>query len=149
MKKLETKLSTSISLVSIFIFCFILVVIRWINIFNSYIFVINETINSHITNFTLSVLLCVLIGYLLQLFGKKYNSNIIVGMVIILSNFIYEIFLPILNTTDIVDAVYGLVGTIISLIYFLILLSFIYIPYYKYTINRQKKEESSSLSFVI
>ena len=121
MKKLETKLSTSISLVSIFIFCFILVVIRWINIFNSYIFVINETINSHITNFTLSVLLCVLIGYLLQLFGKKYNSNIIVGMVIILSNFIYEIFLPILNTTDIVDAVYGLIGTIISLIYLYII----------------------------
>ena len=121
MKKLETKSSTSISLVSIFIFCFILVVIRWINIFNSYIFVINETINSHITNFTLSVLLCVLIGYLLQLFGKKYNSNIIVGMVIILSNFIYEIFLPILNTTDIVDAVYGLVGTIISLIYLYII----------------------------
>ena len=121
MKKLETKLSTSISLVSIFIFCFILVVIRWINIFNSYIFVINETINSHITNFTLSVLLCVLIGYLLQLFGKKYNSNIIVGMVIILSNFIYEIFLPILNTTAIVDAVYGLVGTIISLIYLYII----------------------------
>ena len=121
MKKLETKLSTSISLVSIFIFCFILVVIRWINIFNSYIFVINETINSHITNFTLSVLLCVLIGYLLQLFGKKYNSNIIVGMVIILSNFIYEILLPILNTTDIVDAVYGLVGTIISLIYLYII----------------------------
>lgn len=121
MKKLETKLSTSISLVSIFIFCYILVVIRWINIFNSYIFVINETINSHITNFTLSVLLCVLIGYLLQLFGKKYNSNIIVGMVIILSNFIYEIFLPILNTTDIVDAVYGLVGTIISLIYLYII----------------------------
>lgn len=121
MKKLETKLSTSISLVSIFIFCFILVVIRWINVFNSYIFVINETINSHITNFTLSVLLCVLIGYLLQLFGKKYNSNIIVGMVIILSNFIYEIFLPILNTTDIVDAVYGLVGTIISLIYLYII----------------------------
>lgn len=121
MKKLETKLSTSISLVSIFIFCFILVVIRWINIFNSYIFVINETINSHITNFTLSVLLCVLIGYLLQLFSKKYNSNIIVGMVIILSNFIYETFLPILNTTDIVDAVYGLVGTIISLIYLYII----------------------------
>ena len=121
MKKLETKLSTSISLVSIFIFCLILVVIRWINIFNSYIFVINETINSHITNFTLSVLLCVLIGYLLQLFGKKYNSNIIVGMFIILSNFIYEIFLPILNTTDIVDAVYGLVGTIISLIYLYII----------------------------
>ena len=121
MKKLETKLSTSISLVSIFIFCFILVVIRWINIFNSYIFVINETINSHITNFTLSVLLCVLIGYLLQLFGKKYNSNIIVGMVIILSNFIYEIFLPILNTTDIVDAVYGFVGTVISLIYLYII----------------------------
>lgn len=121
MKKLETKLSTSISLVSIFIFCFILVVIRWINTFNSYIFVINETINSHITNFTLSVLLCVLIGYLLQLFGKRYNSNIVVGMVIILSNFIYEIFLPILNTTDIVDAVYGLVGTIISLIYLYII----------------------------
>lgn len=121
-EKIRNKIiNFNIFLGSIFIFCFILVVIRWINIFNSYIFVINETINSHITNFTLSVLLCVLIGYLLQLFGKKYNSNIIVGMVIILSNFIYEIFLPILNTTNIVDAVYGLVGTIISLIYLYII----------------------------
>ena len=121
MKKLDPTYSTSIYLMRLLILCFILVVIRWINTFNSDIFVINQTINSHITNFTLSVLLCVLIGYLLQLFGKKYNSNIIVGMVIILSNFIYEIFLPILNTTDIVDAVYGLVGTIISLIYLYII----------------------------
>ena len=121
MKKLETKLSTSISLMSIFILCFILVVIRWINIFSNNIFVINQTINSHITNFTLSVLLCVLIGYLLQVFGKKYNSNIVLGMVIILSNFIYEIFLPIINATDIVDAIYGIVGTIISLIYLYII----------------------------
>lgn len=115
--KLKPKLFTTISLATIFLFCLILVVIRWINIFNKNIFVVNEIVNSHITNFTLSVLLCVLIGYFLLLAGKKYISNIILGVLLVLANFIYEVFLPILNTTDTIDAVYGFVGVLISLIY--------------------------------
>lgn len=117
MKKMKPKLFTTISFVTIYFLCFILVVIRWINIFNKNILVINENVNSHITNFTLSVMACLLIGYLLLFAGKKYISNIIVGILLISANFIYETLLPVLNTTDIIDAVYGFVGVIISLIY--------------------------------
>ena len=113
----KTKLWVTISLLSVYLICFALVVIRWINIFNNDIYVINESINSHITNFTLSLLLCTLIGYFLFLAGKKYTLILIFGCLLIVSNFIYEMFLPVLNTTDIVDALYGFIGAVISLIY--------------------------------
>lgn len=117
MQMFKPKLSTTISLIIIYISCLTLVAIRWINIFNENVLVVNEVINSHITNFTISVLLCILMGYLLLVFGKKYSSNIIIGIFLILANFIYEVFLPILNTTDIIDAVYGLIGVLFSLVY--------------------------------
>ena len=117
MQTLKQKSFTTTSLLSIFALCFLLVIIRWINIFNEDIYVISVEINSHITNFTLSLMMCTLIGYLLLLVGKKYVSTIMVGTMLTVVNFIYEIFLPILNTTDIIDALYGLVGVVISLVY--------------------------------
>ena len=117
MQTLKQKSFTTTSLLSIFALCFLLVIIRWINIFNEDIYVISVEINSHITNFTLSLMMCTLIGYLLLLAGKKYVSTIMVGILLTVVNFIYEIFLPILNTTDIIDALYGLVGVVISLVY--------------------------------
>ena len=117
MQTLKQKSFTTTSLLSIFILCFLLVIIRWINIFNEDVYVISVAINSHITNFTLSLMMCTLIGYLLLSTGKKYVSTIMVGILLIVVNFIYEIFLPILNTTDIIDALYGLVGVVISLVY--------------------------------
>ena len=117
MQTLKQKSFTTTSLLSIFALCFLLVIIRWLNIFNEDIYVISVEINSHITNFTLSLMMCTLIGYLLLLVGKKYVSTIMVGILLTVVNFIYEIFLPILNTTDIIDALYGLVGVVISLVY--------------------------------
>ena len=117
MQTLKQKSFTTASLLSIFALCFLLVIIRWINIFNEDIYVISVEINSHITNFTLSLMMCTLIGYLLLLAEKKYVSTIMVGILLTVVNFIYEIFLPILNTTDIIDALYGLVGVVISLVY--------------------------------
>ena len=117
MQTLKQKSFTTTSLLLIFVLCFLLVIIRWINIFNEDVYVISVAINSHITNFTLSLMMCTLIGYLLLLAGKKYVSIIMVGLLLIVVNFIYEIFLPFLNTTDIIDALYGLVGVVISLVY--------------------------------
>ena len=117
MQTLKQKSFTTTSLLSIFALCFLLVIIRWINIFNEDVYVISVAINYHITNFTLSLMMCTLIGYLLLLVGKKYVSSIMVGILLIVVNFIYEMFLPILNTTDIIDALYGLVGVVISLVY--------------------------------
>ena len=117
MQTLKQKSFTTTSLLSIFALCFLLVIIRWINIFNEDVYVISVAINSHITNFTLSLMMCTLIGYLLLLAGKKHVSTIMVGILLIVVNFIYEIFLPVLNTTDIIDALYGLAGVVISLVY--------------------------------
>lgn len=114
---MKPKLFTTISSVTLFLFCLILLIKRWFNFFDKNIFVVNEIVNSHITNFTLSLMLCVLIGELLLAAGKKYISCIIVGILLVLANYIYETFLPILNTTDIVDAIYGFIGVLISLIY--------------------------------
>ena len=115
----KSKKITTISLVAIFIICFILGIIRWINVFNNNILVISKEINSHITNFTLSLMACTLIGYILLCFKKKYSSVMILGLVLTCVNLIYETILPFLNTTDFMDAVYGIVGVIISLIYLL------------------------------
>lgn len=117
----KTKPGTTISLVIVFTVCMVLTVIRWLDIFNADIYVINETVNSHITNFTLSLLLCTFIGYLLLSAGKKYISNAVIGILLIIANFIYELLLPVLNTMDVIDALYGLAGVTVSLIYLFVI----------------------------
>ena len=117
----KTKPGTTISLVIVFTVCMVLTVIRWLDIFNADIYVINETVNSHITNFTLSLLLCTFIGYLLLSAGKKYISNAVIGILMIIANFIYELLLPVLNTRDVIDALYGLAGVTVSLIYLFVI----------------------------
>lgn len=117
----KTKQGTTISLVIVFTVCMVLTVIRWLDIFNADIYVINETVNSHITNFTLSLLLCTFIGYLLLSAGKKYISNAVIGILLIIANFIYELLLPVLNTRDVIDALYGLAGVTVSLIYLFVI----------------------------
>lgn len=117
----KTKPGTTISLVIVFTVCMVLMVIRWLDIFNAGIYVINENVNSHITNFTLSLLLCTFIGYLLLSAGKKYISNAVIGILLIIANFIYELFLPVLNTRDVIDALYGLAGVTVSLIYLFVI----------------------------
>ncbi len=115
----KPKTITTISVVFIFLLCFILGIIRWINIFNENVFAITKEINSHITNFNISLMLCTLIGYLLLYYRKKYWIIVIVGLVLISINLIYETIFPFINTVDLIDAVYGVVGVIISLIYLL------------------------------
>ena len=115
----KPKTITTISVVFIFLLCFILGIIRWINIFNENVFVITKEINSHITNFNISLMLCTLIGYLLLCYRKKYWIIVIVGLVLISINLIYETIFPFINTVDLIDAFYGVVGVIISLIYLL------------------------------
>lgn len=113
----KVKTSTTISIVFIFLLCFILGIIRWFNIFNENILVITKEINSHITNFTISLMICTLIGYLVLCYKKKYSTTIKIGLVIIIMNLIYETILPFINTIDFIDAIYGIIGVIASLFY--------------------------------
>lgn len=117
MKPRKTKKTTTITLLLIFILSFMLGIIRWANIFNDHIFVITEEINSHITNFTISLMLCTLVGYLILYYGGKYLHTVIFGIIVIAANLIYETILPVLNTIDFIDAIYGIAAVLFSLLY--------------------------------
>lgn len=45
------------------------------------------------------------------------HSVFLIGIIIVAGNFIYETIVRLLNTIDIVDAVYALIGVLCSLIY--------------------------------
>ena len=49
--------------------------------------------------------------------GSNLKYIVVLGIVILSANFIYELWIPILNTRDIVDAYYGCAGTIIGFIF--------------------------------
>ncbi|MEO8824173.1 MAG: hypothetical protein ABI366_11440 [Ginsengibacter sp.] len=65
----------------------------------------------HVSNFTLSYILYASIGYVWLLIGIDLKKIIILGIIIIAINFIFELWIPVLNTRDVVDAYYGCVGT--------------------------------------
>ncbi|MCH1959912.1 MULTISPECIES: hypothetical protein [Romboutsia] len=55
------------------------------------------------------------------LFDIKFQYVIVLGISLILGNFVYELFLSIINTKDIVDAIYGLAGSLLSFIYLVLM----------------------------
>ncbi len=97
---------------------FVLTLIRWLNAFNSDLVVINPEITSHITNFSLSLLTYLAIGSLWLALGLKFRFAAALGAFMIAANFICETLLSSINTTDIIDAIYGTVGVILAFIYF-------------------------------
>lgn len=113
----ETKKITTISVIAIFVFCFVFALIKGAHTLNEDIVVINQEINSHIINFILSTVMCILFGYMSPTYGKRYQFCFLIGIIIVAGNFMYETAVPLLNTIDIVGAVYSLVGVLFSLIY--------------------------------
>lgn len=57
-----------------------------------------------------------IIGYLWILQGMALKKIIIMAAVMIVLNFLYELFLPLLNTKDIVDAYFGMAGSLLATI---------------------------------
>ncbi|HAT4298421.1 TPA: hypothetical protein I9063_001791 [Clostridium perfringens] len=60
-------------------------------------------------------------GYIIILFDVKFRYVIALGISLILGNFIYELFLSVINTNDIIDAIYELAGYLLSFIYLALL----------------------------
>ena len=71
---------------------------------------------SHISNFSLTYLL-VSSGYFALLSGLPLNRIYILCAIGIIGNFIYEIWIPVLNTPDIIDAWYGVAGVIFGIVF--------------------------------
>ena len=75
---------------------------------------------SHISNFCLSYILYSGIGYFWIMAGVKFRYIVGLGIVILASNFIFELFINVLNTPDIIDAYYGVTGTLFALLFLFI-----------------------------
>ena len=75
---------------------------------------------SHISNFCLSYILYSGIGYFWIMVGVKFKYIVALGFVILASNFIFELFINVLNTPDIIDAYYGVAGTLFALLFLFI-----------------------------
>lgn len=118
--KLRPKKITRIVYNCLILIVTILTIIRWISAFNNEIVVINAEINSHISNFTLSLVFYLGVGYTWILQKITLKKIILLGLFIIIANIICETVMGFMNTTDIIDATYGIVGTLLGFCYLLV-----------------------------
>ena len=79
---------------------------------------------SHVSNCTISCILYAGIGYAWLLMGLSLKNIIVFGIVIIAANFIYELWIPLLNTRDLMDAYYGCAGTVVGFVFLLLVKKF-------------------------
>ena len=66
----------------------------------------------HVSNASIAFLLYEGVGYFWLMLGVSMKRVALAGVAIIVVNLLYELFLPILNTPDIIDAWYGVVGVV-------------------------------------
>lgn len=90
---------------------------RWYSVFNNNFVVINAEIHSHISNLSLSMIAYVGIGYSWLLSGTRFRFVTILGALLIAGNFVCETLMGFMNTTDIIDAVYGTAGVLAAYAY--------------------------------
>ena len=89
---------------------------RWFSVYDNNFIMINKTFHYSVSNVSLSLLLYLGVGRL-YITGTKFSRIIILGLFIIISNFICETVMGFMNTTDIMDAIYGTMGTSIAFIF--------------------------------
>ena len=97
-----------------------MVIIKWAGVFGGNFVMLPDAINSHITNFSISLIFYLGVGYSWLIFGVKFRSIVILGLVVLVANFICETLMGFMNTIDIIDAIYGTVGTIVGFVFLLV-----------------------------
>lgn len=90
---------------------------RWYSAFNNNFVLFSEEIQLHISNLSLSMIVYLGIGYSWLLMGQKFHIVGILGIFLLIANLICETFMGFINTPDIVDFVYGLVGIGIAFVF--------------------------------
>lgn len=117
MAKKEVKKNYLILYLSICVVCLFFVICRWISTINPSLTILPEIIDIHVTNFSLSLMLSIFTGFTVLISGGKMKIIRIISIIIVFINLVYEVFVPILNTPDLVDALAGIIGVVISYLY--------------------------------
>lgn len=71
---------------------------------------------SHISNFSIIFMLYTTAGYMGILMGTTVKHIAALGGILLLANLVIERWIPILNTPDPVDALYGVIGVVLGFI---------------------------------
>lgn len=77
--------------------------------------------HTHISNFSLSYLIFAGIGYMWLMLAVPFRIVLLLGAAVLLANWVYELFIPVLNVPDTVDAWYGTAGTVVGLVVLLLI----------------------------
>lgn len=77
----------------------------------------DEGFYTHISNFVISFYLVLVTGFVEILISGKLKGTYLIIILLIAANFIYEWFIPVLNTPDKTDALYGFAGSLAPLVY--------------------------------
>lgn len=96
---------------------FLLTIGRWYSVFDKDFAIINSEIHSHISNFSLSFIAYLGIGYTWLQYGIKLRFITILGAIMIAGNIICETLMGFMNTTDIIDAIYGAIGIVVAFVF--------------------------------
>lgn len=80
--------------------------------------------HTHISNFVISYGLVAGIGYMWLMLGEPFRVVLALGAVALAANWIYELFIPVLNVPDALDAWYGTAGTLVGIAVLLLIKRF-------------------------
>jgi hypothetical protein len=72
---------------------------------------------SHVANLSLSYLLLAGVGFFWLIMGVSMRYVALAALGLLLANIAYELLLPVLNTRDPMDAIYGAVGTLFGFVW--------------------------------
>ncbi|RWY50011.1 hypothetical protein [Mucilaginibacter gilvus] len=79
-----------------------------------------QEVFTHTSNFIITSILMGTVSFIWILQGAPFKLVIWLGLVAILMNFAVEIFVTVLNTPDIIDAVYGTAGVVVTVLLMLV-----------------------------
>ena len=121
MSKFDFKKKYLIIYLCLIVFDAFLMLCRWLGHIVPNMRLLPDFLLDHITNFALCMLLLLIFGITVLSFGGKLRSITAAALVMSVLNIVYECFLPILNTPDIPDAVFGVIGVAVAYVFLIML----------------------------
>lgn len=121
MSKFDFKKKYLIIYLCLIVFDAFLMLCRWLEHIVPNVRLLPDFLLDHITNFALCMLLLLIFGITVLSFGGKFRGITAVALVTNVLNIGYECFIPIRNTPDILDAVFGVIGIAVAYIFLILL----------------------------
>ncbi len=121
MSKFDFKKKYLIIYLCLIVFDAFLMLCRWLGRIVPNVRLLPDFLLDHITNFALCMLLLLIFGITVLSFGGKLRSITAAALIMSVLNIVYECFLPILNTPDIPDAVFGVIGVAVAYVFLIML----------------------------